>query len=173
MIPLDLTVATALGEKKLHFDMINHPKLTPLLVALTTFNGLTQNSVYGEGTTLHLTGEIRLQGHAAVQLENTFAPLDSLAPDGLPIAIVMQNVFGRLFTNTFEPAKVDSISLHVESVPGHKSFTIDSAWLEKGEAVPGETLRVRVLLRPYRGQARIEEATVRVPDQIAHGTMLR
>jgi hypothetical protein len=61
----------------------------------------------------------------------------------------------------------------VESVPGHQSFTIESAWLEKGEAAPGETLRVRVLLRPYRGAARVEETTVRVPDQVTRGTTLR
>src|SRR6266436_5376996 len=52
MIPLDLSVATKIGEKKLHFDVVNHPKLTPLLVAITAFNGLTQNAMYGEGTTL-------------------------------------------------------------------------------------------------------------------------
>lgn len=177
MIPLDLTLVasgTATPKKKiLHFEMVNHPKLTPLLVALTMFNGVTQNSLYGEGTTLHLTGEIRLQGHAAVQVENTFAPLDALTPDGLPVALSMQNVFGRLFANTFEPAKVEGISLRVESVPGRKSFTIESAWLEKGEAAPGDTLRVRVLLRPYRGAARVEETTVRVPEQVARGATLR
>jgi hypothetical protein len=181
MIPLDLTLLVpgddssqgAVREKKLHFELINHPKFTPLLVAITTFNGLTQNSLYGEGTTLHLSGEIRLQGHAPVQIENTFAPGDSFSPDGLPIAATMQNVFTRLFVNTFEPAKVDRIALRVESVPGRKSFIIESAWLEKGEAAPGETLRVRVLLRPYRGAARVEETTVRVPEQVARGTMLR
>jgi hypothetical protein len=177
MIPMDLTLLVSGAEpakqKSLHFELINHPKLTPLLVALTTFSGLTQNSLYGEGTTLHLTGEIRLQGHAPVQVESTFAPGDSLSPDGLPIALTMQNVFTRLFVNTFEPAKVDRITLKVESVPGRKSFTIESAWLEKGEAAPGESLRVRVLLRPYRGSARVEETTVRVPEQVARGTTLR
>src|ERR1700694_3009611 len=181
MIPLDLTLLVpgddssqgAVREKQLHFELINHPKFTPLLVAITTFNGLTQNSLYGEGTTLHLSGEIRLQGHASVQIENTFAPGDSLSPDSLPIAITMQNVFARLFTNTFELTKVDRISLRIESVPGRKSFTIESAWLEKGEAAPGETLRVRVLLRPYRGPAHVEETTVRVPEQVARGTTLR
>jgi len=172
MIPLDLTLLVSGAEpakqKSLHFELVNHPKLTPLLVALTTFSGLTQNSLYGEGTTLHLSGEIRLQGHAAVQIENTFAPGDSLSPDGLPIALTMQNVFTRLFLNTFEPAKVARIVLRVESVPGRKSFAI-----EKGEAAPGETLRVRVLLRPYRGAARVEETTVRVPEQVARGTTLR
>ena len=176
MIPLDLTLLTSgpsPKEKTLHFEVVNHPKLTPMLVAITTFNGLTQNSLYGEGTTLHFTGEIRLQGHAPVELQNTFAPLDSLAPDGLPIAITMQNVFNRIFVNSFEPAKVDRISLRVQSVPGHKSFTIESAWLEKGEAAPGETLRVRVQLRPYRGAPIIEETSVRIPEQIARGTTLR
>ena len=177
MIPLDLTLQVSGAEpakqKSLHFELVNHPKLTPLLVAITTFSGLTQNSLYGEGTTLHLSGEIRLQGHAAVQIENTFAPGDSLSPDGLPIALTMQNVFTRLFANTFEPAKVDRIALRVESVPGRKSFAIESAWLEKGEAAPGETLRVRVLLRPYRGPARVEETTVRIPEQVSRGTTLR
>jgi len=173
MIPLDLSLATSIGEKKLHFDVVNHPKLTPLLVAITAFNGLTQNAVYGEGTTLHLSGEIRLRGHTPVQIENTYAPGETLIPDGLPIAISVQNIFARLFANTFEVPDVERISLRVESVPGRQSFTIDSAWLEKGEAAPGETLRVRILLHPYRGSARVEETTVRVPDQIVRGATLR
>lgn len=173
MIPIDLTLVVRGTEKKLHFEMINHPKLTPLLVGLTVFNGLTQNSLYGEGTTLHLSGEILVHGHAPVQIENTFAPGDAFSPDGLPIAINMQNVFMRLFTNTRETPVFDRIALRVESVPGRQSFSIESAWLEKGEAAPGETLRVRVLLRPYRGAARVEETTVRVPDQASRGTTLR
>src|SRR3984893_17184563 len=173
MIPLDLSVATKVGEKKLHFDIINHPKLTPLLVAITTFNGLTQNAIYGEGTTLHLSGEIRLRGHQPVLIENTYAPGDAFVPDGLPIALSVQNIFTRLFVNTFEVPAVEGISLRVESAPGRQSFSIDSAWLDKGEAAPGETLRVRVLLHPYRGAARIEETTVKVPDQITRGATLR
>ena len=173
MIPLDLTVSAAAGEKKFHFEVVNHPKLTPLLVALTILNGISQNSVYGEGTTLHLSGEVRLKGHTPVEIENTFAPGDTLSPDGLSVALTMQSVFARLFTNTFESTVVDNISLKVESVPGRQSFSIDSAWLEKGEAAPGETLRVRVLLQPYRGAARVVETSVHVPEQIARGTTLR
>jgi SpoIVB peptidase S55 len=173
MIPLELTLSVAGAEKQLHFQLVNHPRLTPILVALTTFSGLTQNSLYGEGTTLHLSGEIQLKNHAPVQIENTFAPGDALSPDGLPIALTMQNIFARLFTNNFESTSVERVSLRVESVPGRHSFTIESAWLEKGEAAPGENLRVRVLLRPYRGPAQIQETTVHVPDQVARGTMLR
>lgn len=173
MVPLDLDVKTAAGQKKLHFEVVNHPRLTPLLVAITAFNGLTQNAIYGEGTTLHLTGEVRLRGHAPVQLENIFAPGDALVPDGLPIALNIQSVFLRLFSNTYEVPSVEHVSLRVESVPGRQSFTLDSAWLEKGEAAPGDTLRVRVLLHPYRGANRVAETTIHIPDQIARGTNLR
>src|SRR5258708_10295458 len=140
MIPLDLTLLVSgdgpAKQKTLHFELVNHPKLTPLLVALTTFSGLTQNSLYGEGTTLHLSGEIRLQGHAPVQIENTFAPGDTLSPDGLPLATTMQNVFTRLFVNTFEPAKVDRIPLRFETVPRRKSFTIQIPPLTKRTPTP-------------------------------------
>jgi hypothetical protein len=173
MIPLDLDLVFSGAEKKFHFELVNHPKLTPLLVGLTLFNGLTQNSLYGEGTTLHLSGEIAVHGHAPVQIENTFAPGDSFSPDGVPIAIAIQSVFTRLFINTNEAPVFDRINLRVEGIPGRRSFNIESAWLEKGEAAPGENLRVRVLLRPYRGPSRIEETTVHVPDQAVRGATLR
>jgi hypothetical protein len=173
MVPMDLTFVTGTNEKKLHFEMVNHPKLTPLLVAMTTFNGVIQNSLYGEGRTLHLTGEIQLKGHVPVKLENTFAPSDSLLPDGMSVALSVQSVFGRLFTNNFEIPDVEHVSLRVETMPGRNSYTIESAWLETGEAAPGENLKVRVLLQPYRGSPRVEETTVHVPDQIARGSTLR
>jgi hypothetical protein len=129
--------------------------------------------VYGEGTTLKMDAEIKLKGHASVVLENTFAPGDTLNPDGMPVALSVMSVFTRLFTNQFEAVQVENVLVHVESVPGRQSYSIESAWLEKGEAVPGETLRMRVLVRPYRGAARIEETTIKVPDQVMRGTTLR
>lgn len=173
MVPLNLTLVANGAEKKLHFELVNHPKLTPLLVGLTLFNGLTQNSLYGEGTTLHLTAAVRIHGHAPVQLESTYAPGDTFSPDGIPIAINIQSVFTRLFTNTREMPAFDDIDVRVESRAGRNSFAIESAWLEKGEAAPGENLRVRVLLRPYRGTERMEETTIHVPDQATRGTTLR
>ena len=173
MIPMELTTKSALGEKIVRAEIVNHPKLTPLLVAMTAFNGLTQNIVYGEGTTLKMNAEVRLKGHAPVEIENTFAPSDSLNPDGMPVALSIMSVFTRLFTNQFEAVQVEKISVHVESAVGRQSYSIESAWLEKGEAAPGETLRLRVLVRPYRGAARIEETTIKVPDQVARGTTLR
>jgi SpoIVB peptidase S55 len=173
MIPMELTTRSALGARTIHAEIVNHPKLTPLLVALTAFNGLTQNVVYGEATTLKLNAEIRLKGHTPVEIENTFAPNDTMNPDSMPVALSVMSAFMRLFSNPFEKVEVEKISMNVESIPGRQSYTIESAWLEKGEAAPGETLRLRVLLRPYRGTPRIEETALRVPEQVTRGMTLR
>lgn len=173
MIPMQLTTKSALGTNTVHAQIVNHPKLTPLLVGITAFNSITQNIVYGETTTLKMNAEIKLKGHAPVHIENTFAPGDAMTPDGMPVALAVMGTFMRLFNNAFEKVNVEDISVNVESVPGRQSFTIESAWLEKGEAAPGETLRLRVLLQPYRGTPRIEESAVRVPDQVLRGSTLR
>jgi hypothetical protein len=173
MIPMDLTLLSRGREAKLHFELMDQAKLTPLLVAITTLSGVTQNFLYGEGATLHYSGDIYLTGHASVHLENTIAPGDSLASDGFPIAVTLQNVFSRIYNNTFEPAKVDHISLRVESTQGRTAYHIDSAWLEKGEAAPGENIRIRALVRPYRGPSRVEETTIHIPEQAVRGTNLR
>jgi hypothetical protein len=173
LIPMDLAVATPLGEKLLHFQLIQHPKITPLLVAITAFNGLVANSVYSEGTTLRLTGQISIAGHSPVQLENMFAPTDQFVPDGISVATSVQSIFGRIFSNPYEAARIDRISLRVDGLPERRGASIESAWLDKSEAAPGETLSVRVLLRPYRGAPAITEIPITIPPQAARGTSLR
>ena len=88
LIPIDMTVATPDGDKHLSFRMMSNPKLTPILMGIAALNGLIQSSVYGEGTTLHLTGGIDIAGHSSVTLDNLFPPIDSFIPDGLPVSSV-------------------------------------------------------------------------------------
>lgn len=173
MVPMDLAVATPLGEKLLHFQLIQHPKITPLLVAITAFNGLVANSVYTEGTTLRLTGQISIAGHSPVRLENMFAPTDQFIPDGIFVATTVQNLFARIFSNPYEAAQIERISLRVEGLPERRGASIESAWLDKSEAAPGENLRVRVLLRPYRGVPIITEVPISIPSQASRGTTMR
>ncbi len=173
MIPMELTVVTPTQERNFHFGLMNNPKITPLLVGIATMNGLTGNTVYGEGTTLRLTGEIQIAGHSPVMIENMFAPTDVFVPDGTQVTAIVQNIFFRIFSNPYEAAKIDRVSLRVESLPERRSATIESAWAEKSEVQPGEELNIKVLLRPYRGAPFIQEVPIRIPPQAARGTTLR
>jgi hypothetical protein len=173
LIPIDMTVATPDGDDHLSFRMMSNPKISPILMGIATLNGLTQNSVYGEGTTLHLTGTIDIAGHSSVTLDNLFPPIDSFIPDGLPVSSTVQNLFQRIFTNQFETANIEHVTLRMEAKPERRLMTIEGAWLDKSEAEPGDTVSVRVQLRPYRGSPVIRDVKIDIPQQAVRGTSMQ
>jgi hypothetical protein len=173
MIPVDLSFTTPNGEKKYSMQMISDPKLTPLLVGLVSFNGLTQNITYGEGTTLRLSGSIEIQGHSAVTLNDMYAPTDQFVPDGAFVAASVQSIFTRIFSNPYETPQIQRISMRLDSVPERRIATVESAWSEMSEAAPGDPVVIKVMLRPYRGAPFIRDVPITIPAQAARGTTLR
>jgi len=171
MIPVDVTLAMPNIEKKFHFEVIESPQLTPLLVALATYNGITGSPAYGEGWTLRLDGDIELKGHTPVHLENLFAPNDAPIPSGFYVANEVQGIFARIYSNPYERAHVDGVHIKVTALAERRWSMIDNAWTEKSEVTPGETVAVKVLLRPYRGEPFIQEIPITIPPQTARGTL--
>ena len=170
MIPIELSLVTPAGEKKLHFEVINNPRLTPLLVAVSAFNGLVANTAYSEGTTFEVTGSIDVAGHSPVLLENMFAPTDLGVPDGIFVALNVQSVFGRIYSNPYEPAQIKHVTLRVASIPERRLGAIEGAWSDKSEASPGEQVGIKVLVRPYRGAPFLTELPITIPAS-AHGPL--
>jgi len=173
MIPVDLTVVTPAGEKQFHSEMISNPKLTPLLMGIIAFNGLTQNTAYGEGSTMKLSGDIDINGHSPVSLEDMYAPTDQFVPDGTFVASSVQTTFTRIFSNPYEMPKINKVSLRVESIPERRVASILNAWSEMSEAQPGDPVTIRVLLRPYRGEPLIRDVPITIPAQVNRGSTLR
>jgi hypothetical protein len=83
----------------------------------------------------------------------------------------VQTIFTRIFTNSYEAARINSIRLRVEAVPERRWAVIDSAWSEKSEVSPGEEIRVKVLLKPYRGAPFIREIPITIPPQAPKGQL--
>ena len=171
MIPLDVHLVTPSGEKNFHFEVIESPQLTPLLVALATFNGIVASPAYGEGSTLAMDGSIMIKGHSPVRLEDLFAPADVPVPTGFFVATSVQSAFARIYSNPYELPHVEQIQVRVTTMPERRIATIDNAWVEKSEVRPGETVAVKVQLRPYRGASFIQEIPVTIPAQSARGTL--
>jgi len=173
LIPIDMAVATPDGDKHLSFRMITNPKITPILMGISAQNGLIQNSVYGEGTTLHLTGGIDIAGHSSVTLDNLFAPNDSFVPDGISASSAIQGIFQRIFSNPYEKANIERVTIRLEALPERRQMAIEGAWLDKSEAEPGDTVTVRVQLRPYRGSPVIRDIPITIPPQATRGTTMQ
>jgi len=173
MIPVTLAVVTPGGEKQIRVQMISDRKLTPLLAGMVFFNSLTQNTTYGEGTTLRLSGSIDIAGHSPVVLENIYTPTDLFTPDGSMVAAGIQSLFNRIFSNPYETPNIERVSLRVDSLPERRLVRIENAWSETAEAAPGDSVLIKVMLRPYRGAPVIREVPITIPLQAARGSTLR
>jgi hypothetical protein len=171
MIPLDVTLDTPAAEKKYHFEVIESPQLTPTLVAAAAYNGIIGSPAYGEGSTLQLSGTIEVKGHTSVHLDDLFAPADQTTPAPFYLATQVQADFGRIFANPYESPQIGRIDLHVKALPERRWATIDSAWLDRSVVSPGDTVNVRVLLRPYRGAAFVQDIPVTIPPQTVTGNL--
>jgi hypothetical protein len=171
MIPLTLHLDTPDGDHDYHFEVIESPQLTPTLVATAAFNGITGSPSYGEGSTLELDGTIEIKDHTPLLLEDLFAPTDQPTPAGFFVASEVQTAFSRIYSNPYEMPQIEQIDLRVKSLPDRRWATIDNAWAEQNEVKPGQTVSVKVLLRPYRGDPFIQEIPVTIPAQATRGEL--
>jgi hypothetical protein len=171
MIPLEVTLDTPAEQKKYHFRVIESPQLTPTLVATAAFNGIVGSPAYGEGSTLQMDGTIAVKGHTPVQIEDLFAPTDQTTPAAFYVATEVMSDFARIYSNPYEPPQIDHIELHVKALTEKRWATIDNAWIDHSEVRPGESLSVKVLLRPYRGAPFIQEIPVTIPAQATRGSL--
>jgi hypothetical protein len=171
MIPMTVSLVTPTEKREFHFEVIESPQLTPTLVALATYNGIVGSTAYGEGYTLQLDGDIQIKDHTAIQLNDLFAPSDMPVATGFFVAGSVQGEFARIYSNPYEFPHVSGIHIRVTAVPERRSATIENAWIEKNELVPGETVAVKVQLRPYRGPSFVQEIPVTIPAQAARGNL--
>jgi hypothetical protein len=171
MIPVNVTLDTPAERKEYHFEVVEAPQLTPTLVATVAYNGIIGSPAYGDGTTLQMDGAIEIKGHSAVHLDDRFDPTDQATPAAFFVATEVQSVFARIYSNPYELPKIDRIDLHIQTLAEKRGATIDNAWVEKTEVQPGETVGVKVLLRPYRGPAFVQEIPVTIPEQATRGTL--
>lgn len=171
MIPVDVSFTSSTGEKKFHFEVIENRQLTPTLVALAIYNGIAGNTAYGEGNTLDLKGSIELKGHTPVTLDDLYSPIDLPVPSAFLLATSIERDFSAIYANPYEPAQVTGVHVAVTSLADRRSATIDGAWVEKREVHPGESVAVKVLLRPYRGDAFVKEIPITIPEQTPRGNL--
>lgn len=171
MIPVHLAVDSPGGEKQFSFEVAPIAQLTPQLVAISAYNGITETPEYAGGKTLELDGTISIKGHSSVHLKDTFSATDATTQTGLAAALSVQQAFSDIYSNPYEVPQIDGIDLHVKELTDRRWATIDSAWSEETEAHPGDTVHIKVLLRPYRGASFVQDIPIGIPLQTAAGNV--
>ena len=171
MVPVDLTLVSNGRAFRYHYEIFQHPKLSATLMDITIFNGLLAALESSEEVTYRMKGRVVLDGHPDVVLDDMFSPTDSFFSDAFWVVASVGQTFRRIFNNPFESPTIRRIELQVELLPDRQTASIENAWASRSEVRPGETLTVKVVLRPYRGPRIVQEVPVVIPAHAPRGDL--
>jgi hypothetical protein len=170
MIPVDLEVEGSGPAQKYHVDVLRHSQLTPLILAMaadTVVAGAQRAA--GERTVL-LDSEIKIKGISdPIMLHEGWA--GAQARQAIPSYIAV--VAGYVMSNEFRAADIESVKIHLRHADDLKIAKILEASLDtppKGKVHAGDVVRVRALLKPFRGEAFSDTFDVTIPDDQPAGT---
>ena len=170
MIPVTLTIHGAGGPKEFHYEVLNNPKLTPLMMMTTVFNALMGMNQYGEETTYRMNGRIHVSGYPDVRLNNMFSPVEA-SPTAYAVAMTLGDHFGRIYDNPYQAPTIGGVNLEFDLERDRHSAVLENARTDVTEARPGDEITIEAVLRPYRGERIVRRIPVRVPTSVPKGTL--
>lgn len=175
MIPVTMKVRTFNGakapqsQKDFRFNIFVQQKWTPFLMMLTLFNSIQQLNDFADEATYKFSGSIRLEGGQRLDLSTMAAPGDMPMPTPMLLAGWWADKFNKLFGNPVAMPKLDGVDVTVDLLPQRRVAAVESAWSSAVDVEPGDKVRVKAFLRPYRGERLEREFSWTVPAGLPKG----
>ncbi len=171
MIPVTLSIHSAVGTKEFHYEVLNNPRLSPVAIMATVFNALHGVNEFGEEITYRLTGSIDVKGFPEVGLRNMFVPMENGQPAAMAAAQSLGERFGRIYDNPYNAPAVNGVKLDFDLVRERRWARLESARTDVTEARPGDEIVVETVLAPYRGERVVRQIPVKIPTSASKGTL--
>jgi len=176
MIPVEVTVrsladtAAVRGEKSFRFNVFVQQKWTPYLMMITLFNSISGLNEFMDEATYRLSGRVELDGPGNLSLNTMLASSEMPMPAPMLLAGWWGDKFNRLFLNSVKTPRLKRVNVTVDLIPERRVAGIESAWLSESDVRPGDTVKVKVFLRPYRGERIERDCEIRIPESMPPGT---
>ena len=162
-IPVELSVEGSGIAKTYHVNVVRHPQLSPLMLAMAA-DSVVANAQRAAGErTVVLESEIKLKGFDTIKLREGWA--GAQARQAIPAYLAV--ISGYLISNEFKDAEIESVKLHLRHDDQVKIAHILEATVQKpenGRITAGNTVKVRAVLKPFRGESFVESFDVKIPD---------
>ncbi len=171
MIPVTLTIHGGTTDKVFHYEVLNNARLSPVAMSATVYNALHGVNEYGDETTYSVKGDIRVAGFSDVKLQDMFSAEEATPPAAMQAASSIGEAFSRIYSNPYSTPAIQGLQLDFEITKDRRWARLESARTDVSEARPGDQVTVEVLLRPYRGEAVIEQVPIRIPTSSSKGPL--
>ena len=167
MIPMTVDITKPNGKTKtFNVELFDHPHLTPYLVR-GVFAAFTLLSLdYSSEFSMALDGEIALDGLPSVKLRDFYSGAEDAR---------LESLFGlaghveELMNSSLGEAKIRKISIKAAVEDRRHEYELEDVWINRDTIKPGETVTLRVTLRPYQGEPKVETVSFLLPEELKSG----
>ncbi len=168
MIPVDVRLTTSRGqERRFSFRIVEDELFSPVLTYVSLASVLQANERTFGTSSIRLDARLSLSGRPDIRIEDFFTDEQPATQASAMVAAPV----AYLMNNDFERVRVEKIDVEVQSFETNQSATLQRAWIERsGPVRAGTMVPLKVLLRNYRGETRIQTIPVSVPASAPAGT---
>lgn len=176
VVPVQVTVRSfgeddEVVEKAFRYEVFQNERWTPQLLMLSLFNSMFAVNDFSEETTYRLQGKMSFEGAHEVEFKTLQSVSNGPAPAPLVLAGSVAGKLQRVFANTSETPRIEGVEVMIDRLPERRVAVIEQVWVGQRRVRPGETLRGKVVLQPFRGDRFEESFAIRVPESAAKGRL--
>ncbi len=166
MVPLTVNIRTNGGERRFEFETVSNRPYTALFSGLA-FGGAVSSAVKASGpTTVDLSVRIDT-GKELVEYRDVFHTTEPAMRCSGELSLLLS----FLAENAFEERKLRGVELDVAVREGDLRTAISRVDADRKVYRPGDDVKLRVFMRPRRGDPFERELCLRIPDSITPGTL--
>jgi len=166
MIPLEVTVTTSRGQEK-HYalEIVDDQLFSPILAYASLIAILQSTERQFGSQTVKVSAWLETADNGIVNVEDIFtdqqAAISASAMVAAPLAF--------LLNNDFKDIKLEKIRVGVEATETRQTARLSRAWLDTDQVVPGGTVKLKILLKTYRGEELLETVDINIPVNTPSG----
>jgi hypothetical protein len=140
-------------------------------VLVSVYQVLLESNESSSETSYHITGDIQVRGEKPVPVNSWGVPGETMAAQ-LAAALGVADGFNRMYSNSTRLAPMESVRLHIETIPRDMRTELESVRLISSSIVhAGDTVEVEATLRPWQQPERNVRIPFRIPARLEPGTL--
>jgi hypothetical protein len=167
MLPIDVRVSgPGVEPRRFHAEVARNRRLTPMLTSLVVGNAITDAEPDVTDMIVTVTSKVGVKGYKPLELRDQIFSPEGVSSRALSMSRGLR-AMGELLFNPFEPIVLDRIDVDVRVEYRRDVAEIVGASLPGQEVHAGDTVPLRVTLRPYAGPEYVETVPVVIPRTVA------
>ncbi|HSY40225.1 MAG TPA: SpoIVB peptidase S55 domain-containing protein [Polyangia bacterium] len=171
MLPVDVRVTGPGVEPRLfHAEVARNRRLTPMLASTVVSNAIADAEPDVTDMIVTVTSKVGVKGYAPLELRDQIFSPEGVSSHALASSRGLR-AMDNLLVNPFEPVTLDRLDVDVRVEYRRDVAEIVGVALPTQDVHAGDTVDLRVTLRPYAGSEYVETVPVIIPRTVAGQTL--